>query len=344
MSGNTRVARWRVVNTLPLGLWTDFVEAHPHSTIYHTPEMQDVFARVPGYRPILRAAVDDRGRPVALLTAATISLSGGIARPFTTRVVAYGGFLAEEGPRGNDALAAVLQAHSNAASTALFTELRHMHDPSQWQATLAQAGYTWAPHLNFLIPLEGGEEALWQRLNRTARKNVRRGQKAGISVVEVTGTRDLTACYDLIREVYSDVRVPLAPQALFEAAHAVLLPAGRVRFWLAMHEGQAVGARVVLLHKDTILDWYAGARREHRSLRPNDFLVWHTLTWGSSNGYRIFDFGGAGHPDIPYGVRDFKAKFGGDLVNFGRSTCVHHPMRLRFSQWAYALWRGRRRK
>jgi len=33
---------------------------------------------------------------------------------------------------------------------------------------------------------------------------------------------------------------------------------------------------------------------------------------GVGNGYRLYDFG-TGRPDVEYGVRDFKAKFGGEL-------------------------------
>ena len=36
-------------------------------------------------------------------------------------------------------------------------------------------------------------------------------------------------------------------------------------------------------------------------------------------------FGGAGKPDKPYGVRDYKLKFGGQLVNWGRFEKVHKP-------------------
>lgn len=38
-------------------------------------------------------------------------------------------------------------------------------------------------------------------------------------------------------------------------------------------------------------------------------------------------------------MRDFKAKFGGDLVNFGRNICVHAPLRLKFSVTGYQLVR-----
>jgi serine/alanine adding enzyme len=38
-------------------------------------------------------------------------------------------------------------------------------------------------------------------------------------------------------------------------------------------------------------------------------------------------------------VRDFKAKFGGELVCFGRNTCVHAPGALWLSKQGYRLLR-----
>lgn len=59
---------------------------------------------------------------------------------------------------------------------------------------------------------------------------------------------------------------------------------------------------------------------------------------GVGNGYRLYDFG-TGRPDVEYGVRDFKAKFGGELVCYGRNTCVHAPRLLWLSERGYRLVR-----
>ena len=95
----------------------------------------------------------------------------------------------------------------------------------------------------------------------------------------------------------------------------------------------------LLLHNHTIIYWYTGTPRQYSPYRPADLLVWYTLEWGSTNGYRVFDFGGAGKPSEEYGPRTFKAKFGGTLVNYGRNICVHSPQLLKLSQWVYQMAR-----
>jgi serine/alanine adding enzyme len=81
--------------------------------------------------------------------------------------------------------------------------------------------------------------------------------------------------------------------------------------------------------------WYTGALREHSSSRAADLLVWSAIESGHAMGQRTMDFGGAGRPDEAYGVRDFKAKYGGELVEHGRDVLVPSPLRLRVANGVY---------
>ena len=86
----------------------------------------------------------------------------------------------------------------------------------------------------------------------------------------------------------------------------------------AFDDAELIGVRLELCYKGLIYDWYAGSDDQFKNRYPNDFLPFHILFWGKENGFDKFDFGGAGKPDKPYGVREHKLKFGGELVNFGR--------------------------
>jgi lipid II:glycine glycyltransferase (peptidoglycan interpeptide bridge formation enzyme) len=331
----------QIVTELPEDTWQAFVDGHPLANVFHTPAMQQVFAGAKGHEPLLRAAVADDGRVLALLTAVDVRLTGGPLARLTSRSIAYGGVLCAEGHEGQDALEALLRWHNDTADHRhLFTEMRHRSDAHALRPVWDACGYAHEPELNFLIDLRPSPEAIWQALNRTARKNVRRAKRDGLIAQEVTCSEELDGFYGLLQQVYSDAEVPLADISLFRSALELLRQRGMARFVLARSpQGDMAGARVVLLYKGGIFDWYAGASRELRNSRPNDFLVWHTLQWGATHGYHTFDFGGAGHPDVPYGVRDFKAKFGGQLVNYGRERCVHAPRMLWLSETGYRVLR-----
>ncbi|MHA2406139.1 MAG: lipid II:glycine glycyltransferase FemX, partial [Candidatus Hermodarchaeia archaeon] len=72
---------------------------------------------------------------------------------------------------------------------------------------------------------------------------------------------------------------------------------------------------------------------------PNELLIWHILKGGTENGLKTYDFGGAGKPDEEYGVRDFKSKFGGDLVRYGRNRYARSKARLVVSKFGYEFYR-----
>jgi serine/alanine adding enzyme len=119
------------------------------------------------------------------------------------------------------------------------------------------------------------------------------------------------------------------------------VPKGMARLVLAHAEGQVAGTQVELIYNGAITCWYIGFDKELHAFYPNDALVWHSLSWGNAQGMRCYDFGGAGAPDKPYGPREFKAKFGGQLVNYGRATHVHRPLVLALSRVGYEWYRKR---
>jgi len=299
-----------------------------------------VFSRVKGHQPELWAATRD-GRVLALLLPVRITLMNGLLRYFTTRAVAYGGVLCAPGAEGQEALALLLRTYTQEVDGApLFTELRNLSDMEAVQPILRQHGFVYEDHLNYLIDLKRPPEAILQSIGRRTRKNIRRGLRRGAVVVkEVQEREQVTACYDLLGQTYRAAQIPLADRSLFEAAFDLLYPKGMVRFTLARVGQDPAAASVKLLYKGVVYGWYGGMDRSYGSYMPNELLTWDILRWGAENGYRLYDFGGAGKPDEEYGVRDFKAKFGGELVSFGRYTCIHFPHRLKLGNLGYHLYR-----
>lgn len=329
----------RVVQSLEETDWRRFVGEHPHSNVFHTPEMFDVFARTKGHRPTLWAVTDDTG-VLALLLPVQITLASWLRR-LTTRAVAYGSVLSAPGPKGLEALDLLLQTYvQEVRGEPLFTELRNLSDLEVMQPILCKHGFVYEDHLNYLIELSQLPEAIMQSIGSRTRKNIRRGlRREEVVIEEVREWQGIVACYDLLCQTYQAAEVPLADRSLFEAAFDVLYPKGMVRFTLARVDQAPAAVSVELLYKDIVYGWYGGVDRDYSSYVPNEVLTWSILKWGAEHGYRVYDFGGAGKPDEEYGVRDFKAKFGGDLVCYGRNTCVHAPGLLRLSEWGYATFR-----
>jgi serine/alanine adding enzyme len=270
-----------------------------------------------------------------------ISLRGGILRFLTTRTVVFGSVLTIPGVDGDLALQLLLQEYIyRSAKRSLFTELRNVSDLEEKQPLLLKLGFSYEKHLNYLINLKTSPDQIFQEIGARTRKNIRRGlNKGDVLIREATEPEQLSACYDLLRQTYQLARVPLADRSLFTSAFELLYPQKMIRFTLAYVGDVPVAVSIDLLYKDVIYGWYGGMDRSYSRYVPNEILMWSLLKWGSENGFSTYDFGGAGNPDEEYGVRNFKAKFGGKLVCYGRNTYVNVPPILWASKQGYQILR-----
>jgi len=329
-----------IVNTLEEKTWREFVYHHPQGNIFHTPEMFQVFSGAKGYKPNLWGVVDESKHPLALLLPVQVSLQKGLFYHWTTRAVAYGSLLCATGFERNEELKSLLQTYCHMMrGRILFTELRNLSNLSNLQPVLNTCSYTYEDHMNYLIDLNQSEEALWHNIDRTGRKYVRASTNHGTVVEQVTSREQFTIAYQILQNTYNRIHVPIPHISLFESAYKILSPKKMFHIFLAYAEGNYIGTKFILSYKGKIIAWYGGSDRAFNSHRPNEYLTWYVLQWSKRQGYHEFDFGGAGKPNEVYGPRDFKAKFGGKLVNFGRNTCIHSPRRLQISKNVYSWLR-----
>lgn len=332
-----------LVRTLLPTQWHEYVQQHPQGNIFHSPEMFDFFSQIKNHAPQLWAILSEDGSIQALFTPVHITLKDGLGllRQLTTRAVSYGSILHEPTPLGEAALAMLLQNYTQSVGQAvLFTELRNLADLTPAQPILEQHGFIFEGHLNYLINLNLSLEQVMENMGKRLRKQIRSGlNKKQVSVTPATTLTEVKEVYQLILKSYTAAQVHLAEWEFFEAAFNTFAPKGMITFWLARYEGQSVAASIELPYKKTLYGWYSGVDRDFSKYYPGELLMWQVLAWGVEHGYTVYDFGGAGKPDEEYGVREFKAKFGGELVNFGRNTCVHRPKTLQISKLGYEIYR-----
>jgi hypothetical protein len=74
-----------------------------------------------------------------------------------------------------------------------------------------------------------------------------------------------------------------------------------------------------------------------------DMVIWSGggIDYATQNGLFRFDMMGAGKPEEGYGVRDFKSKFGGELVEQGRFLCVNNPLLYTVGKKAVSFYKNR---
>ncbi|MFN2220929.1 MAG: lipid II:glycine glycyltransferase FemX [Candidatus Promineifilaceae bacterium] len=333
--------RITIVRDLDRQAWKEFIQDHPQGNIFHTPEMVQVYQETRGYETQVWAAVNDAGQILALMLPVQISLFNGPLQRITSRAVVFGSVLAVDGLSGEAGLEKLLAAYADdTGGSYLFTELRNVSDLGRWQPILERSGFIYEEHLNYLIDLTQDEEEMFGKVSSRTRSYIRKAiRQEKLELREVTDRADLPAMYELLHQTYQNAQVPLSDISLFENAFDILRPLGMARFLAVYLEERPIAVSIDLLFKDRVYYWYGGMDRDYSKQHPNEYLRWSIIQRGKQEGYAIFDFGGAGRPDQVYGVRDFKAKFGGDLVGYGRNVCEHSPRLLRLSTLGYGVVR-----
>jgi len=330
-----------IADKLGEAVWRDFVDQHPQGNIFQTPEMFQVFSRTKGYRPELWVALGEKSSVQALFMPVQVTLNDGLLRRLTTRSIAYGSILCAPDVDGKEALAALLHSYKKKGGReGLFTELRHLSDLTAYQSVFTQCGFEYQEQLDYLIDLDCSIEVIFNRIGARTRKHIRREMKRGqIVVEEIQHSSQIKNFYQMIKKSYLEAHVPIADISLFEAAFDVLHPRNMVKFFLVRMGDSVIASSVELVYKDVIYGWYGGVDRAYSNFTPSELLTWHILKWGAENGYHTYDFGGAVTPNLKFGVRYFNSKFGGQLVCYGRNTCVHAPVLLRASTLGYSVLR-----
>ena len=83
--------------------------------------------------------------------------------------------------------------------------------------------------------------------------------------------------------------------------------------------------------------YYTGLRNYHKKIYPTHLAVLGALEFGIENKLKMLDLMGAGKPNVAYGVRDYKLKFGGDLVENGRLTYILNPLLFKIGTFGLSV-------
>ena len=202
----------------------------------------------------------------------------------------------------------------------IYIETRNFHDYSKWRNIFEANGFAYQTHLNFHVDTTSLDQ-VQSRIGKHRWRYIRLSMRDGAQIVENPTIKQVRAFYTILQDLYrTKVRTPLWSWEFFER----LYHTEHARYILVELDGQIVGGTAcVCLPGKAVYEWYAcGLDNCRDDIRPLSVAIWGEMQYAAENGYPLFDFMGAGKPDEPYGVRDFKSEFGGELVEFGRFLCV----------------------
>lgn len=316
--------------------WSEFVRKHPNGNIFQTPEMYEVYHKTPKFTPVVLIAKDENKRLVGCLMSVIQRDYKGFMGELTARSIVMGGPLAEN--NNPEILDLLLKNYNKIVTTkAIYSQFRNLFTMTNYSQPFDKNGYRYEEHLDVLIDLKKSKEELVENLHKERKRNIAKAEKEGLTFKVLNDEKHIETVILLLRKTYNRIRVPFSYEKLFFNTQFIL--DNKVKFFGAFWEDKMIAGQVRLCYNGTVYAWYAGSDSDYFNKRPNDFLLWNVILWSKENNYEVFDFGGAGKPNVPYGVRDYKLKFGGELVNYGRYQKEHKRLLMYLGKFAFKLYK-----
>jgi serine/alanine adding enzyme len=316
-----------------------FVVAHPQNTYFQSRLFFEACRNSPGLVPCFWTACDEEGQLLGVMLAFRQVQYRLFPFSFlSSRLIVWGGpLIVNDNP---DVLKKIFVSYESSRPRVIYTQIRNLTEQSLYRDIMAGLGFEYEDHLDIIVDLRKTEEQLWQEVHSKRRNEIRRAMAGGVSFVNQDDRQTLLRCYEILQEVYQRARLPLPKIDHFEALLDGSSNHGGLKLFVAQLDGKVIGCMLCLAYGDTLFDYYAGAYSAFYSRYPNDLIPWEVFKWGKLNGYARFVFGGAGKPGVPYGVRDYKKKFGGELVNYGRYEKIHYPFFYKLALKGLEAWKS----
>lgn len=319
--------------------WDCFVNNHPNGNIFHTKKMAQVWDNTKNRDTLSLAVTNHDGKILALLQALIVKERSDLLGKFSSRSVIHGGPLFLGTVDGKEASIFLLKEYDRLVrNRVLYSQIRNLWD-NQYNTDLFQhLNYQYEEHLNFIIDLDPKEENLWQQIKKSRKYGINTAKKCGLLIEEITDISMIPIIYEIIQETYKIAQIPLADISLFESAFTMLTPQKMIKIFVAKMNENYIGTIILLLYRGVAYNWYSAAYKQFLNMYPNDLLYWHAILWCKENGYHLFDMGGAGKPNVPYGPREFKKQFGGQVTNYGRYHKVYSSVTLKLATTGFKLY------
>lgn len=303
--------------------WNDLIQSSQTASYFQTKACYDFYASLSFLKPFVFAVRDER-KLLALVVGYIITDGNIIKKFFSRRAIIPGGMLIHN--KADNLAVELLLKHVNKylKSKAIYAEFRNYNDFTPFKKTFKNSGFNYHPHLNFHVQTTSYDLA-YNNLKSSKQRDIKTSFKNGAQVVIASNVDEIKSLYLILDDLYkSKIKTPLFPFEFFEN----LFHTSSGLFFLVKFNNQIIGGSVcVKLPGKTLYEWFVcGLDGTFKGIFPSTLATWACIEYAAHYGFKRFDMMGAGKPEEGYGVRNFKSKFGGELVEHGRFLHVYNPV------------------
>ena len=313
--------------------WSRLVASSSNGTWFQTPEAYDFYVSQPeSFKPfVVGITCVPAGAQTQLcgVCVGYVTIERGAIKQFLTRraIIIGGPALADDASSEEveflmNGVKELISERINGAP--IYIETRNFNDYSRWKDPFRKAGFEYHPHLNFHVDTSS-LEVVEANLGKSRKRDIRTSLRDGATIIENPSLEQVRVYYTILNHLYKTrVKTPLFPLSFFE--NLWRQKAGQ--FILVALNDEIIGGTVCVVQENKCLyEWFVcGRDGEWKSIFPSSLATYAGIRYAAEHNMQRFDMMGAGTPDEAYGVRDFKARFGGKEVEHGRFLCITKPM------------------
>ncbi|MFA7359815.1 MAG: peptidoglycan bridge formation glycyltransferase FemA/FemB family protein [Candidatus Kapaibacterium sp.] len=304
-----------------------FVLNHSNGNFFQSLQAYEFYESVENHKPFVFAVIDG-DEVLGLLKGVVINNGKNIKKYMSRRAIIWGGPLINEkkGPKEKNEIVSLLLTHLNkyCKKETMYTEFRNIYDMSDFKEVFSDKGFKYKRYLNYIVSLEN-YVINYSKLKKDKRYELKKSKENGLSYKIAENISEVRKYYEILKELYSvKVKKPLNNfdffRVFFETKELGIII-------LVMFKCKVVGGVVCPIFKNTIYELYEAAEDiKQKHIFPNVLATYSPIEYGLLNGLKYYDMMGAGKPEEKYGVRDFKSKFGGEMVEYGRFFKINKPL------------------
>lgn len=319
---------------IEINQWNSLILNSSSSSFFQTKTYYDFYSSLPFLDPFIFSVTESdvlKGIIVGYIQKET----NPIKQYFTKRAIIPGGVLLSD-DISDSALESLLNfCKKKLTKEAIYIECRNFSNYAKFKNIFELCEFKYMPHLNFHIDTTSLEIAN-NNIGKSRKRDIKLSLREGAVVIDNPSLEDVGAFYLILEDLYKKkVKTPLFPWEFFEK----LFTSTTGKFILVKYKEQIIGGTICVGLKNKVLyEMFAcGMDGEFKNIYPSTLATWSGIEYAATHNYYRFDMMGAGKPDESYGVRDFKAKFGGELVEHGRFLYILHPLLYKIGKFGLSI-------
>lgn len=302
--------------------WDELCHASHTGSYFQTKACYDFYGKLSFLEPFVYAVQND-GELQALVCGYIVASQHFALQYFSRRAIVPGGLLIRENCAAEAIAYLLTHLKNQLQNKVIYIEMRNFNDYSAWKSTFEQAGFGYQAHYNVQNSLiVENEPSIEAHFGEEKQRQIKKSKAQGTTCALAHSEEEIIEFYHLLSDFYrKEIRLPLFPLEFF----VNLQREKNADILLVKNNSEIIGGIVMVYDHATAYEWFVCGKKNSKHY-PSVVATAAGIAHAYQKGMQKFDFMGAGNEREKQGVRNFKLRFGGNLVEQGRFLYICQPI------------------